>query len=100
MTRITHIARIGLATGLIALMPALAQAECYVSYKAKREDPLKLHFGVAAVPDAACSKDAAAAALAPRLAHDGWILLTIAAMIDETELEALKDSVGAFFLKY
>ena len=100
MTRLIKIARIGMATGLIALLPAIAQAECYVSYKAKRENPLKLHFGVAAVPDSACSKSAASAALAPRLAKDGWILLTIAAMVDETELEALKDSAGAFFLKY
>lgn len=100
MTYIHHITRTGLATALLVLLPSLASAACFASYKAKQEDPLRLHFGVAQVPDSACTKAGAAQVLAPRLANDGWILLTIDAMVDETELEALKDSAGAFFLKY
>lgn len=87
---------------LVALMalPFGAQAACYAEYKAKQENPLKLHYGVAEVSDAECSTAEAAKALAPRLAKDGWILLTIVGMIDATELEAVKKSAGAFFLKY
>jgi hypothetical protein len=84
----------------LALLPGLAQAACYASYKAKQDNPLKLHFGVAELSDAQCSKDAAAKALQPRLAKDGWILLTIVAMIPEDKLGEVKDSAGNYFLRY
>ena len=83
-----------------ALLPGLALADCYVSYKAKRDDPLKLHFGVAAVADGQCSKGAAATALKPRLAKDGWILLSIVEMIPQDKLDGAKKSAGDYFLRY
>ena len=69
---------------LLALaMTALpASAACRVEYKAKRDNPLKLDFNTAQLPDEACaSKQAAAAALAPRLAQDGWTLLSIVSIL-------------------
>lgn len=68
-----------LAAGLAA---GAADAACQVQYKAKRDNPLKLDFGTASLPDSACaSKDAAAAALAPQLAAKGWTLLAIVAIV-------------------
>lgn len=68
-----------LLTLLLAAGPAVAA--CQVQYKAKRDNPLKLEFGTATVPDAACgSKAAAAAALAPKLEAKGWTLLAIVAI--------------------
>ncbi len=59
-----------------------ASAACQVEYKAKRDNPLKLDFRTAQLPDAACaSKQAAAAALAPRIAQDGWTLLSIVSIV-------------------
>lgn len=59
-----------------------ADAACQVQYKAKRDNPLKLDFGTAKLPDEACaSKAAAAAALAPRLAGKGWTLLSIVSIL-------------------
>lgn len=69
---------------LVALLLAAAPADaaCRVEYKAKRDNPLKLDFASASLPDAACtSKQAAAAALAPRLAQDGWTLLSIVSIL-------------------
>lgn len=67
------------ALGLTALP---ANADCRVEYKAKRDNPLKLDFSTAQLPDGACaSKQAAAAALAPRLAQDGWTLLSIVSIL-------------------
>ncbi|SPH23806.1 hypothetical protein DEA8626_02878 [Defluviimonas aquaemixtae] len=68
---------------LIALLAAEpASAACRVEYKAKRDNPLKLDFGVASLPDSACaSKQAAAAALAPKLAQQGWTLLAIVSIL-------------------
>ncbi len=46
---------------LAALALALAgpaAAECYADYKAKRDEPLQLHYGVARVSDANCSPGA------------------------------------------
>ena len=59
-----HIRILGLAA-LVALTGLPAAAECYADYKAKRDDPLKLHYGVIALPDAICG--IAAARVPPEL---------------------------------
>lgn len=65
---------------LLTALPALA--DCRVDYKAKRDNPLKLEFGSAKLPDGACgSKGDAAAALAPMLAQKGWTLLAIVSIV-------------------
>lgn len=87
-----------LALALLAAAPA--QAECYADYKAKQDNPLRLHYGVAAVPDNACSKSAAAAVLAPRLAQAGWKLLNVVSVFGPDGLDQRKDSAGEFFLRY
>lgn len=68
-----------LAPLLIALaLPGIAAAECTVHYKAKKDDHLQLEAGTATLPDAACASTAAAeAALAPKLAAEGWTLLAV-----------------------
>ncbi len=91
---------------LVALAVTLAwaapvQAACYADYKAKRDDPLRLHYGVAELNDSACgSKGAAAGALAPRLARDGWTLLNILSIFGPEGLDQRKDSAGQYFLRY
>ncbi|WP_460273075.1 hypothetical protein [Celeribacter sp. ULVN23_4] len=85
---------------VLATLPGLARADCYASYKAKRDNPLKLHFGVAEVSDNQCSKSAAAKALAPRLEKEGWHLLSIVAMIPEEKLGEVKADAGKYFLRY
>ncbi|WP_281980928.1 hypothetical protein [Thalassorhabdomicrobium marinisediminis] len=76
-----------------------AQAECYADYKAKRDDPLRLHYGVAEILDV-CSEQAAAAELEPRLAKDDWQLLSIEGVFDATGLEEREESAGEFYLRY
>jgi len=76
-----------------------AQAECYADYKAKQDDPLRLHYGVAQI-NGDCTLDAAAAELADRLAADGWQLLTVLGLFDAQGLEERKESAGEFFLRY
>lgn len=91
---------------LIATLLALlfltgaAAAECYADYKAKKETPLQLHYGVAQVSDANCSPGAAEGELAPRLAADGWTLLNVLATFGPEGLEERKASAGEFFLRY
>ena len=87
-----------LALALLAAAPA--QAECFADYKAKQDNPLRLHYGVAALPDSACTKQAAAAVLAPRLARAGWTLLNIVSVFGPEGLAQRKASAGAYFLRY
>ncbi len=92
----------------LLLMPALAlllavpaQAECYVDYKAKQDDPLRLAYGVSQVSDAVCGKPKQARAeLEPRLAADGWTLLKILSSFGPEGLNERKESAGEFYLRY
>jgi len=78
MTRLT----LPLLALTAVLTAGAANAACTVEYKAKRDNPLKLDFGTADLPDEACgSKQAAAAALAPRLAQKGWTLLSVVSIV-------------------
>ncbi len=90
-----------MALATLVLPVQAARAECFADYKAKQEAPLRLHYGVAAIPDAACGSRAAAfQALAPRLASDGWTLLNILSIFGPEGLEQRKDSAGPYFLRY
>lgn len=78
-----------------------ANAACYADYKAKKENPLKLHYGVIELPDTACdSTNSAAAAIAPRLAKAGWNLLNVLSLFDQSGLNERKPSAGAYFLRF
>jgi hypothetical protein len=80
---------------LIALsLPA--HAACYVDYKAKKDDPLRLHYGVAEV---SCGGDAYGE-LADRLAANGWTLLAIVSSFDETGLAEREASAANYFLRF
>lgn len=87
------------ALGLL-LFATQANAECYADYKAKQDNPLRLHYGVAQVSDAACDKGAAAGELAPRLAGDGWKLLNVLSVFGPEGLNERKASAGEYFLRY
>ena len=82
------------------LLTGTANAECFADYKAKRDDPLRLHYGVMSVPDNACSVSAAANAIAPRLAQQGWTLLTVLSTFGPEGLDERKASAGAYFLSF
>ena len=89
---------LSLLAGLAIAAPA--HADCYADYKAKRDNPLRLHYGVAQVPDDACNKKAAAAVIAPRVARDGWTLLNVVSIFGPEGLAERKQSAGAYFLRY
>ncbi len=83
------------------LAATAADAECFADYKAKQDDPLRLHYGVIELPDAACgSRDAARREVAQRMGRDGWQLLSIDGIFGEEEANARKQSAGKYFLRY
>lgn len=91
---------LAVVVGLALAAPARA-AECYADYKAKQDNPLKLHYGVIELPDAACgSKADAQAAISPRVAKQGWTLLNILSIFGPEGLEERKESAGRFYLAF
>ena len=76
-----------------------AQATCFADYKAKQDDPLRLHYGLAEV-QGDCSVANATQQLTPRLAAEGWQLLTVLGVFDESGLEERKESAGDYFLRF
>ena len=90
--------RLSLAVALLVGFALPAAAECYADYKAKQDNPLRLHYGVAEV--STCDTAAAEAELTPRLAADGWTLLNVLSTFGPEGLEERKDSAGAYFLRY
>ncbi|TQV66690.1 hypothetical protein FIL88_13150 [Aliiroseovarius halocynthiae] len=88
-------------TLLLMLMASTAQAACYADYKAKRDDPLKLHYGVIELSDDACDDhETAHRQISDRLAGNGWSLLKVQSIFDDTGLEERKESAGKFFLRF
>lgn len=88
------------SAALALVLAGPAAAECYADYKAKRDEPLQLHYGVAQVSDANCSPAAAEGELAPRLAADGWTLLNVLSTFGPEGLAERKASAGDYFLRY
>ena len=91
-----------LISSALALVLALpAQAACYADYKAKRDGPLRLHYGVIELPDSACSSKAKAATVtADRIARGGWTLLSIVSTFGSDGLKKRRDRAGDFYLRY
>ncbi|MFK7834615.1 MAG: hypothetical protein AB8B60_00210 [Sulfitobacter sp.] len=79
-------------------LPAHA-AGCYADYKAKQDNPLRLHYGVVQI-NGACDAQSAAAELAPRLAAQGWTLLNIVSVFGEDGLAQRKASAGSNYLRF
>lgn len=85
----------------ILLAPGLAAAQsaCYADYKASREEPLELLYGVSEVLGE-CTVPSAEEEIRPRIAVDGWQLLEVMSTFDEGGLEERRESAGEHFLRY
>ena len=84
---------------IFCLSATFLQAACYADYKAKQDNPLRLHYGVTEVRGD-CSVATAEAQLRGSLARDGWQLLNVLGVFDESGLEERRDSAGEFYLRY
>jgi len=89
---------------LIALVSAgasQATAACYADYKAKKDNPLRLHYGVIQLSGAACTKPALARkTIVRRLAAGGWQLLNVMSVFGADGLAQRRASAGKYFLHF
>jgi hypothetical protein len=78
--------------------PAIA-ADCFADYKAKQDNPLRLHYGVAQITGP-CTKAAAQGQLSQRLGAQGWTLLNVVSVFGPEGLAQRRDSAGSNFLRF
>ena len=84
---------------LLAVMALPAHAQCFADYKAKQDNPLRLHYGVAQI--GACGdRKAAKQELKPRLSAGGWKLLNVLSTFGPEGLNERRSSAGDYFLRY
>lgn len=76
-----------------------AQAQCFADYKAKKDAPLRLHYGVAQL-NGACDTGAATRELTPRLTAQGWTLLQVQSVFGPEGLDQRKESAGQYYLRF
>lgn len=91
--------QIALSFVLMAGLATAASAQCFADYKAKQDNPLRLHYGVAQV-NGACDRGTARAEISARLARSGWTLLQVMSVFGQDGLNQRKDSAGQYFLRF
>ena len=95
----THLSILLLA--MFAAVAAPAHAACYADYKAKQENPLKLHYGVVQVDISPCAmSDTVRTVVRQKLQAAGWQLLQVQSVFDDSGLGKRKQDAGQFFLRF
>ncbi|EBA17169.1 hypothetical protein RSK20926_09367 [Roseobacter sp. SK209-2-6] len=84
---------------LLALSSPVFAADCYADYKAKQNNPLKLHYGVLQIRGE-CSRASAQAEAQARLNAQGWTLLNIMSVFGPEGLQQRKADAGPYYLRF
>ncbi len=74
-------------------------ADCYADYKAKQDNPLRLHYGVARI-SGPCKKGAAKSEISSRLTPAGWTLLNVLSIFGPEGLQQRKANAGPYYLRF
>ncbi len=91
--------QITLSLALTLACTGAAQAACFADYKAKQDNPLRLHYGVAEI-SGQCARASAQSQLRARLAANGWTLLQVLSVFDAQGLDQRKNSAGQYYLRF
>ena len=81
------------------LAAPVAASGCYADYKAKQDDPLRLHYGVVAL-NGECSVRSAEREIAGRLSGSGWVLLNVLSVFGEDQLGEKRNDAGPYYLRF
>lgn len=87
-----------LSLALLGASPAAAA--CYADYKAKQDNPLRLHYGVIQLTDNVCNMQSAGPVISGRIAGEGWTLLEVVSIFDDSGLASRQENAGQFFLRF
>lgn len=78
--------------------PAYA-ANCFADYKAKQDNPLRLHYGVMEL-QGPCKRKAARAEVSARLSAHGWKLLNVVSVFGPEGLSERRANAGGYYLRF
>lgn len=84
---------------LLALSAPAHAADCYADYKAKQDNPLRLHYGVIQL-SGACKKGAAKAEINARITPQGWTLLNVLSLFGPEGLQSRRADAGSYYLRF
>ncbi|APX13939.1 hypothetical protein [Tateyamaria omphalii] len=90
---------LAISLALTLALASAAHAQCYADYKAKQDNPLRLHYGVAQI-SGACAPGNATGQLRSRLAAQGWTLLQVQSVFGPEGLDQRKASAGQYYLRF
>lgn len=88
-----------ICAALLATAPLAQAADCYADYKAKQNNPLKLHYGVIQLRGA-CDKSSAQGEIQSRIAASGWTLLNVMTVFGPEGLKQRKANAGSYYLRF
>ena len=91
--------QITLSLAFWLVLSGTASAQCFADYKAKQDNPLRLHYGVAQI-SGACSGQNAKSQIRKRLAREGWTLLQVLDVFGPEGLDQRKASAGQYYLRF
>jgi len=90
-----------LASLLAFWFGAPLHAACFADYKASRDNPLKLHYGVIQIDANPCAMSGAVQRMvAQRLSAAGWKLLQVQSVFADDGLGRRKTDAGQYFLRF
>jgi hypothetical protein len=81
----------------LTALPGAAAAECFIHYKAKRDNPLRLHYGIVQV-SGSCPGDPAGA-VGSRITAAGWSLLNVTKVTQSPPSDTERASAGSHFYR-
>jgi len=89
-----------LAALSLTVLAGPVHAACYADYRARMDNPLRLHYGVIQVPQNACSVGAARSYVAGRLGSQGWTLVEVISVFDDSGLAPRRGNAGQYYLRF
>lgn len=88
-----------LCASAIFLAAPVAASGCYADYKAKQDNPLRLHYGIVAL-NSECNIRSAEREIAERLSGSGWVLLNVLSVFGEDQLGEKRNDAGPYYLRF
>jgi hypothetical protein len=88
-----------LVAAVLTLSNPAQAADCYADYKAKQDNPLRLHYGVIQL-SGSCKKNAAKGEIQSRIAPAGWTLLNVLSVFGPDGLQQRKADAGSYYLRF
>lgn len=87
--------------GLWLAAAGAAEAACYADYKAKQENPLRLHYGVVEIDVSPCRmSEEVEEQVKRRVTAGGWTLLQVQSVFGDDGLAGRKNDAGEYFLRF